>query len=182
MYCDNNIILLLAFSAVCVIGSTIIKRACVGEVVTLTCVNAHDQSTTTVWQGTAFDCPSGNSQDEISFLNTDFDSSVTKSWHCTDNDHSVIIVAQAVSVEHSVYLTQLNFTATALLHREVTIQCDYDDGIRSGIITNYSILVEDCNTVSVTLSTIETNEASSTTDMITENIMTNDTTNIEGDV
>ena len=80
-------------------------------------------------------------------------------------------------------MTQLNFTATSLLHREeVTIQCDYDDGFVSKVITNYSIQVEDCINVTVTLSTNEANEASSTKDVMNENIMTNDTTNIHGDL
>ena len=158
-----NRLFLLIFSAVCTIAGAIVERACVGELLTLACIN--DRSTFTVWHGTAFDCPSSN--DQIFFLNQDFDSSATKS--CIDSD-SVIIVAQAVSVEDSVYLTQLNFTAMSLLHgEEVTIQCDYDDGIVSKVITNYSILVEDCNTVTVTLSTNElANNSTSTKDMMKE--------------
>ena len=129
-----------------------LEKACNGKVLTLSCNVSRNG--TTVWNGTAFDCPSTN--DHILFVSEIFNSSRPVNKSCGDD-----VIARVVSADDYIYRTELNFTANSPSSngKQVTIQCGYDDGVMVEVITTYTFEISNCGSSS----TDETNEP--TTDM-----------------
>ena len=76
---------------------------------------------TTVWKGTAFDCPS--SSHEIILLHSRFKNE--RGTHKACNNGT--IVGQSLRVENTSYTSQLNVTVSSNMIGE-SIKCVHDDG------------------------------------------------------
>lgn len=87
---------------------------------------------TTVWQGSAFICPSIN---EISLRHTKFKTQ-TAVGECNNGS----IRGHGVSVIGNCYTSQLNVSVSSSLSGK-TVECLYDDGLTTTTIGNHSIII-----------------------------------------
>lgn len=87
---------------------------------------------TTVWQGSAFSCPSIN---DISLRHTKFRTQ-TAFGECNNGS----ISGRGVSVIGNSYTSQLNVTVSSNLSGK-TVECVYDDGLTTTTIGNSSMLI-----------------------------------------
>ena len=104
---------------------------CPGYNIFYKCTVCGDDTTTTVWEGTAFHCQ-GNS-DEISLRHSQF-TIQPETGDCSDG----LLVAYAIGVEEqSCYISQLNATVSTNLNG-TTIMCAFEVQDSSQIIINTS--------------------------------------------
>ena len=102
-------------SSLDIIGPSRIGCACPGEVLSFICTVVG--GTTTIWKGTAFDCPSAGNQ--IILRHSLFNNSQnTETLLCTDR----LLVGQPLNVTGDCYVSELNATVTDKVHNK-TVQC-----------------------------------------------------------
>ena len=88
--------------------------ACPGDLLTYTCTVVG--GTTTLWEGTAFNCPM--TTNEIILLHGNFANIGGTSGDCNNR----AILGRSLRVEDSCYTSQLNVTVSASLNNK-TVQC-----------------------------------------------------------
>ena len=104
--------------------------ACPGDVLTYTCSIAGGGIT--LWDGTAFDCPSR--LNAILLLHIQF--AFGTSGSCNDE----AIVARSIGVNSSCYISELNVTVSSSLHSKA-IRCTHASGVGEMIIDTSTIAV-----------------------------------------
>jgi hypothetical protein len=72
-------------------------------------------TTATVWEGTAFDCPA--TSDEIALRHSQFNSPERLSGDCSDGR----LIAYAIREEQNCYISQLNATVSADLNGTIVV-------------------------------------------------------------
>ena len=117
------------FAANSVIGNA--DCTCPEDILVLTCIV--DGGVITLWRGTAFSCPTTNN--EILLRHT-LIASRTASGACNNG----AIVGRGLGEEDNVYTSQLNVTVSSDLNSQ-TIECAYDDGIRTNVVFTTVITV-----------------------------------------
>ena len=97
----------------------------------------------TVWNGSAFMCPS--SGNEIVLLHSRFDNGTNGT--CNDINNSVTIVGESIEVNGSKYTSQLNISFSSSLIGK-TVNCVKDDGLNASVVSNYTI-TSDINIIDI---------------------------------
>ena len=123
------VVCIFAANNVSVIGSA--DCTCPEDILVFTCIV--DGGVITLWRGTAFSCPTTNN--EILLRHT-LIASRTASGTCNNG----AIVGRGVGEEDNVYTSQLNVTVSSDLNSQ-TIECAYDDGTRTNVVSTTVITV-----------------------------------------
>ena len=105
--------------------------ACPGDLLTYTCTVVGAR--TTLWGGTAFNCPS--TTNEIVLRHSQF-AVGGASGDCNNG----AIVGQSVGVEGNRFTSQLNVTVSTSLNNK-TVQCAYDSGVQMNTVDEASLNV-----------------------------------------
>ena len=93
---------------------------CPGYGIAYTCTVCGAETTTTVWEGTAFQCP--ETSNEIALRHSQFtDQDSPESGDCSGGS----LIAYATGKEQNCYISQLNATVSADLNGS-TIECSFE--------------------------------------------------------
>ena len=138
----SNILLMSSFfsSLPCYAENVSVSTVCIGETHILKC-SVEGSATSTVWKGMFFDCSSSN--DELVLIHMT-NSSSNKS--CNDGDiRAMISDKDGVILESRLDLT-LTSKYLELSEEDLTVQCIFDNGTGTEVVTSYSLFLEDCST------------------------------------